>query len=73
MSSCTPAKDADTLICSRTEHTNWRRTETCVDMEIRHRVSAAWGNWKTPSAVSCDRKMPVNYSEHGKMYVADTW
>ena len=30
-----------------------------MDMEIRHRVSAAWGNWKKCNGVLCDRTMPV--------------
>ena len=28
-----------------------------MDMEIRHRVSAAWGTWKNCSGVLCDKKM----------------
>ncbi len=34
-----------------------------LDMEIRHSVSAAWGNWKMCSVVFCDRNML-----HGKIY-----
>ena len=37
-----------------------------MDMDRRHRVSAAWGNWKTCSGELCDRKMPVKLK--GKIY-----
>ena len=30
-----------------------------MDVGIRHRVSAACGNWKKCSGVLCDRKMPA--------------
>ena len=30
-----------------------------MDMDIRHGVRAAWGNWKKCSGVFGDRKMPV--------------
>ena len=30
-----------------------------IDMEIIHRVSATWGNWKKCSGVLCDGNMPV--------------
>ena len=37
-----------------------------MDMEIRHRVSAAWGNRKKCSGVLYDRKMPV------KLYIQNS-
>ena len=37
-----------------------------MDMELRYRASAAWGNWKKYSGVLCDRKMPVKLK--GKIY-----
>ena len=37
-----------------------------MDMEIRHSVSAAWGNWKKCSGVLCNKEMPVELT--GKIY-----
>ena len=37
-----------------------------MDMEIRYRVSAVWGNWKKCRGVWCDRNMPVK--QRGKNF-----
>ena len=53
-----------------------------MDKEIRHRVSAAWGNWKKCSEVFSDRNIPEMLN--GKIlyrtvvrpalvYVTETW
>ena len=43
---------SDILYVSQTENRG-------MDMEIRHRLGAAWGNWKQCSGELCDRKMRV--------------
>ena len=43
---------SDILYVSQTENRG-------MGMEIIHRLSATWGNWKKCSGELCDRKMPV--------------